>query len=68
MARMTDKVFFSEAELTEMGYGSRSTLWRLRQEGKFPKTVKISKGRAATPADWIENYHAKLVGDEPHEE
>jgi predicted DNA-binding transcriptional regulator AlpA len=50
--------FFSERDLDVITSTSRTTRWRMRRTGTFPKAVQISPGRRGTPKrlvmDWIE--------------
>ena len=45
-----NKMFFTIADLTEAGYGSRTTIWREINEGYLP-AVKLPSGRVLIPRD-----------------
>jgi prophage regulatory protein len=45
---------------------SKTTLWRLERDGKFPKRVRVSPGRVAWVADEIDAYLAERVADRAH--
>ena len=46
-------------EITELGLGARTTIWRRVKEGNFPKPIRLGKSHSS-PLRWkqedIENY------------
>ena len=61
MLRITRR-FYSENDLDDMGFQSRSTRWRMRRKGEFPDPVRLSTGRVAYVADQIDKLAAELSG------
>ena len=51
--------FLSEKELDKRGILTRTTRWRMRQKGQFPKPIKISARRTAYKLDDIEAWIAE---------
>lgn len=60
-----EKKLLTENDLDEITTLSRTTRYRMRQEGLFPQPISISKRRVAYRAneieDWIEKFSAKYV-------
>ena len=57
------KILLSERDVHEMTGLSRSTRYRLEREGRFPKKIKISKGRVAWDAHAINLWLSGLGVD-----
>jgi hypothetical protein len=61
------KEFYSETDLDEMGFYSRSHRRRLRQQGVLPWPVKVGGplGKCITPKEVIDAIKARTAKPEP---
>lgn len=60
---MTQSRFIREAECQRVTGLSRSTRWRLEQEGKFPKRVQISPATIGWLASDLEEWFSNRVNN-----
>lgn len=51
----------SEKELDELNIGSRASRYRWRNDGSFPKPIKISKRRSAYLKSEIEDWMQRCI-------
>ncbi len=58
--------FYSEKQLDQIVPISRSTRWRMRKRGEFPKPAKISPGLNGTPKEIIHQWIAERMGVDTH--
>lgn len=56
---MKEQLIF-QTQLKEIVPFSRTTIWRLERNGKFPKRRQVSPGRVGWLASEIEEFLAKL--------
>jgi prophage regulatory protein len=62
-ARQWEPRIVSPRAATEMTGLSRTTIWRLRRAGQFPKPIQISAGRVGFLIEEIESWIAQKRRD-----
>ena len=59
---MTIQKLWTTDELTKLGLGARTTIWRRVKDGDFPKPVKLSAS-ITSPNRWLDQDIKKYFRD-----